>query len=138
MPPKKDVTFGKSHDLSVILEPAILKSSPKFGNYRTPVEGQLPRTRTTWDDLSVVDQRSLVSNPGLANWLKPAELHPVSCNMNEFNMYRTYTLWRGQHRVYFTEDNITADRISAVFRVSSVFLSYLHCQSISLNVAGLR
>ena len=38
MPTKKDVTFGKSHDLSVILEPPILKSSPKFGNYRTPVE----------------------------------------------------------------------------------------------------
>ena len=52
-------------------------------------------------------------------------------------MYRTYILWRGQHRVHFTEDDVTADRISAVFRVSSVFLSYLHCQSISLNVAGL-
>ena len=51
---------------------------------------------------------------------------------------RTYILWRGRQRGHFTEDDITADRISAVFRVSGVFLSYLHCQIISLNVAGLR
>ena len=51
---------------------------------------------------------------------------------------RTYILWRGRQRVHFREDDITADRISAVFSLSSVFLSYLHCQIISLNVAGLR
>ena len=52
-------------------------------------------------------------------------------------MCRTYLLWRGQHRVHFTEDDITADRISAVFRVSSVFLSYLHCRKQLLECCWL-
>ena len=34
---------------------------------------------------------------------------------------RTFILWRGQQRVNFNEDDITADRISAVFRVIVIF-----------------
>ena len=31
---------------------------------------------------------------------------------------RTFVLWRGQQRINFNEDDLTAERISAVFRVS--------------------
>ena len=31
---------------------------------------------------------------------------------------RTFVLWRGQQRLNFNEDDVTAERISAVFRVS--------------------
>ena len=57
-------------------------------------------------------------------------------------MYRTYILWRGQHRVHFTEDDVTADRISAVFRVSSELPALskhlLECCWLKLETLTLR
>ena len=38
---------------------------------------------------------------------------------------RTFVLWRGQQRVNFNEDDLTADRISAVFRVRSSVIWHL-------------
>ena len=36
---------------------------------------------------------------------------------------RTFVLWRGQQRINFHEDDLTAERISAVFRVSMTSFS---------------
>ena len=36
---------------------------------------------------------------------------------------RTFVLWRGQQRINFHEDDLTAERISAVFRVSMASFS---------------
>ena len=38
---------------------------------------------------------------------------------------RTFVLWRAQQRVNFNEDDLTADRISAVFKVRPSVIQHL-------------
>ena len=45
---------------------------------------------------------------------------------------RTFVLWRGLQRINFNEDDLTAERISAVFRVSAAFIfNWLNTASFS-------
>jgi len=41
---------------------------------------------------------------------------------------RTFVLWRGQQGVNFNEDDLTADRISAVFKVRLSVIQHLKWQ----------